>query len=51
MTSRNLTHVLVNNLASLKVLMIEVAYDELAPSDIGQEFLLGDLSVLSVPLD
>jgi hypothetical protein len=43
--------VLVNDLASLKVLMIEVAYDEFASSDVGQEFLLGDLSVLSVTLD
>jgi len=49
--SGNLTQMLVNNLASFKVLMIEVADDEFAASDVGQEFLLGDLSVLSVTLD
>ena len=41
----------VNDLASLKILMIEVAYNELAASDIGQEFSLGDLLVLSMSLD
>lgn len=47
----DLAQVHIDDLASFKVLVIEVTDDELAPGDIWQELLLCDLDVLSMTLD
>ena len=51
MRAGNDAQVHVDDLASLEVLVIEVADDELAAGDVGQELLLGDLGVPPMALD
>ena len=51
MRAGNDAQVHVDDLAPLEVLVIEVADDELAAGDVGQELLLGDLGVPPMALD
>ena len=41
----------INNLASFEIFVVESNYDELRTGNAREELLLGDLSVLTMPVD